>query len=82
MYNSGKGINQDPKQAFKWYKYSADQGYGLAQLCVGGMYAIGVDGKQDAYKAKYYFGLACENKIQEGCDAYKEVEQYIRYTKP
>ncbi|MGX3048564.1 hypothetical protein ACWIUH_12140 [Ursidibacter arcticus] len=42
-----------------------------AQSNLGGMYANGHGVRQDNRKAKYYFGLGCDNGNQLGCDNYR-----------
>jgi TPR repeat protein len=44
MYASGKGVQQDFKQAFAWYRKAADQGDAKAQWNLGGIYASGRGG--------------------------------------
>jgi len=39
MYDLGLGVNRDYKEAVKWYRFSADQGYTKSQLHLGLMYA-------------------------------------------
>jgi hypothetical protein len=38
MYNNGKGVKKDYKEAFRLYKLSADQGNEYAQVNLGYMY--------------------------------------------
>jgi len=37
MYDKGKGVPQDYKQAVEWYRKAADQGDARAQLNLGVM---------------------------------------------
>ena len=32
MYESGRGVPQDYKEAIKWYRLAADQGFARAQI--------------------------------------------------
>ncbi|WP_406569303.1 tetratricopeptide repeat protein, partial [Aeromonas veronii] len=41
MYEQGKGVAQDDKQAVAWYRKAAEQGYAMAQSNLGGMYNTG-----------------------------------------
>lgn len=41
-----------------------------AFLAFGEMYYNGHGVRQDTAKAKEYYGLACDDGIQEGCDKY------------
>ena len=38
MYEKGKGVYKDARQAAKWYRKAAEQGYVDAQNALGGMY--------------------------------------------
>ncbi len=42
IYERGKGVPQDYKEAMKWYRKAADQGYASAQYIVGDMYDKGL----------------------------------------
>jgi TPR repeat protein len=42
MYESGKGVSQDYKQAVKWYRLAAGQGHAGAQNNLGVMYLKGL----------------------------------------
>ena len=37
------------------------------------MYLNGWGVKKNKTKAKYYYGLACDNKNQKGCDMYRKL---------
>ena len=37
MYANGQGVPQDDKEAFKWYRLSAEQGNSTAQIVLGNM---------------------------------------------
>ena len=59
----------------KWYQKAAEQNDGDAQMILGYSYAGGLGVKQNLATAKKWFGMACDNKIQEGCDTYRELNQ-------
>jgi uncharacterized protein len=42
---------------------------------LGAMYEDGVSVRQDYKKAKEWFGKACDNGFQIGCDEYKKLNQ-------
>ena len=42
------------------------------------MYKNGRGVRQNYTKAKEYFGLACDNKYQDGCDMYKKLNQQLK----
>ena len=46
MYKLGDGVTQDYKQAVKWYRKAAEQGFAEAQYNLGEMYAVNQDYKQ------------------------------------
>ncbi|WP_139751425.1 tetratricopeptide repeat protein, partial [Aeromonas media] len=52
MYEQGKGVAQDDKQAVAWYRKAAEQGYATAQFNLGAMYNTGSGVAQD-YKQSY-----------------------------
>lgn len=64
MYDDGKGVAQDYKQAVRWYTLAAKQGYPLSQLNLGLMYedgkGVALDHKQAVswYKQAAAQGLA------------------------
>ena len=39
MYESGKGVEQDYKEALKWFRLAADLGFAKGQVGLGFMYA-------------------------------------------
>jgi len=51
MYQIGKGVTQDYKQAIEWYTKSAEQGYARAQCNLGYMYDNGEGVTQDYKQA-------------------------------
>ena len=75
MYDNGYGVKQDYKKAFEWYEKAANQGYAKAQFNLGLMYVKGEGVRQDYKRAKEWFGKACDGGYQEGCDAYKILNQ-------
>jgi TPR repeat protein len=64
MYEKGKGVLKDPKQAVKWYRKGAEQGHSKAQYNLGLMYINGTGILKDLGKAKHWI-----NKAYEGGDA-------------
>ena len=71
MYQYGQGIKQDYFKAVELYQKAAEQGYAKAQFILG---LIFFEGKNYS-KAKEYFGLACDNKYQAGCDMYRKLNK-------
>ena len=54
------GIPQDYKEAVKWYRLAADQGYASAQFLLGTMYFNGQGVPQDYKEAVKWYRLAAE----------------------
>lgn len=53
----------------EFFRKSAEQNHAEVQLHLGHLYALNKDFKQ----AKEWYGKACDNGLQKGCDAYKEL---------
>ncbi len=75
MYDSGRGVHQDYAQAVQWYRKAAEQGLAEAQYNLGVMYAKGEGVRQNYKIAKEWFGKACDNGLQQGCKAYRVLNQ-------
>ena len=73
MYDDGKGVRQDYVKAREWYEKAAEQGNLNAQFNLGVMYANGEGVPQDLTTAKEWFGKACDNGLNDGCDAYNDL---------
>ena len=75
MYDKGQGgVRQDHAEAFKWYSQAAKQGFVLAQYNLGVMYAEGQGVRQNLKVAKEWFGMACNNGNQSGCENYRRLQ--------
>jgi hypothetical protein len=61
MYELGKGVAQDDKQAASWYRKAAEQGYATAQTNLGVMYAQGKGVAQDYVQAHMWSNIASAN---------------------
>jgi len=57
MYDYGKGVTQDYKEAVKWYLLAAEQGSASAQYNLGVMYDNGEGVIQDYVRANMWFIL-------------------------
>ena len=75
MYDKGQGVRQDYAQAVQWYRKAAEQGLAEAQYNLGVMYAKGEGVRQNYKIAKEWFGKACDNGLQQGCKAYRVLNQ-------
>ncbi len=60
MYDMGRGVPQDGKEALRWYRLAAEQGDAYAQVNLGLMYQKGKGVPQDSAEAARWFRLAAE----------------------
>ena len=78
MYEEGKGVTRDYKEAVKWYRLAAEQGYATAQNNLGVMYVTGKGIPQDSVRAHMWFSLAAsqgDTNAEESLDRMnKEME--------
>ena len=72
MYDKGRGVPQDDKEAVKWYRLAAEQGVADAQSNLGFMYAHGRGVPQDVKEAVKWWQLAAE---QGNADARKNIKR-------
>jgi TPR repeat protein len=63
MYCFGQGVKQDYRQAARWYRRSAEQGYGPAQYDLALMYERGTGVIEDANEALKWHRKAAEQGI-------------------
>ena len=76
MYARGIGVKQDDFEAVKWYRQAAEQGYANAQAILGFLYLLGERGVQvNKSLAKEWFGKACDNGDQNGCEYYGKLNR-------
>ncbi|HHF5802937.1 TPA: tetratricopeptide repeat protein [Haemophilus influenzae] len=76
MYANGLGVKQDDVEAVKWYRKAAEQGVANAQAILGFLYFLGKRGVQvNKSLAKEWFGKACDNGYQEGCEYYGKLNR-------
>ena len=69
-YHMGQGVEQDFKEAVKWWHKAAEQGVKEAQFCLGAMYYRGDGVPEDIVTAFAWFNIAAAN----GCEAGKEAK--------
>jgi uncharacterized protein len=60
MYDKGRGVPQNNKDAVKWYRLAAEQGNANAQFNLGNMYYNGQGVLQDYKEAAKWYRLAAE----------------------
>jgi TPR repeat protein len=58
MYDSGRGLPQDYKEAVKLYRLAAVQGLSVSQNNLGNMYLRGKGVPQDYVRASMWFDMA------------------------
>ena len=68
-YYFGDGINQDYKEAVKWFNLSAEQGYHKAQYSLGLCYSKGRGVEQDTNMALKYYTLAAKQGNEKAIKA-------------
>ena len=68
-----KGLRKNYHEANIWFRKSADQNFADAQFFLGIMYEEGLGVRQDFFEAKEWYGKACDNGDQRGCDEYKRL---------
>lgn len=61
--------------SFEETKHAAEQGDPAAQFSLGVMYANGQGVRQNLATAKEWYGRACDNGNQDGCDAYARLNR-------
>jgi len=62
MYNLGVGVEQDYREALKWYRKAADQGYAKAQRNLANMYHTGHGVPQDIAEGLKWFRRAAKQE--------------------
>jgi TPR repeat protein len=60
-YHDGDGFEKDLKEAVRYFKLAADQGYGDAQEMLGSAYQDGIGVAKNISKAAKYYRLAADN---------------------
>ncbi|MDA9967443.1 sel1 repeat family protein [bacterium] len=65
MYEHGKGVPKNHKEAIKWYTLAAEQGYSRAQESLGVMYEYGKGVPKNNEKAIKWYLLAAEQGVEQ-----------------
>jgi hypothetical protein len=60
LYSNGQGVPQDYKEALKWFRAAAEQGYDKAQCLLGILYFNGQGAPQDYKEAIKWYRAAAE----------------------
>ena len=72
-YYGDSDVGLDYRKAREWFLKSAKQGDVDAQIYLGLMYEEGKGVRQSKSQSKEWFGKACDNGEQKGCDAYSRL---------
>ena len=60
---------EDSKEAVRWYRLSAEQGYPRSQLILGNMYSNGQGVPQDYKEAVRWYRLSAEQGLPQAQDS-------------
>jgi hypothetical protein len=82
MYEQGDGIKQDLKEALKWYRKAADQGFDQAQFRLGLMYYNGRGVKQNRTEAFKWIVKAAEQGLDEALKTLEVLGRHMPIAKP
>lgn len=75
LYMAGKGVERNPDKLLYWMRRSANNNYAGAQIQMGSIYYFRKDlGSNRKTIAKEWYGKACDNGDQYGCDRYRELQ--------
>lgn len=75
MYDLGQGVKENAYQACVWYQKAAEQGQPIGQQMLGSCYLYGKMSQKDRIQAKRWYGLACDNGNQKGCEYYGKLNR-------
>lgn len=70
-----QSVDTDYFKSVEWSKKAALQGDADAQYSLGWLYRHGAGVRIDKEEAREWFGRACDNGNQSGCNAYKELNK-------
>jgi TPR repeat protein len=74
-YIKGIHVRHSYPEAMRLFRLAALQGEASAQFNIGVMYHNGQGVRQNKKIAKEWFGKACDNGLQEGCDEYRKLNE-------
>ena len=74
MYEDGKEVSKDYRQAFMWYRRAAEQGYAGAQFNLGVMYETGRGVSKDLVQAYAWYDLAQAQEVENAKEWRDELE--------
>lgn len=70
-----KSVEADNFKAAEWYTKAGLQGNVDSQYALGEFYREGYAVRRNREKAKEWFGKACDNGNQSGCDEYRKLNK-------
>ena len=73
-YHEGNGVERDEREAAKWYRRSAEQGFGPAQSAVAAAYLTGRGVQRDFDEGMRWLRLAAEQGMDDARRNLAEVE--------
>ncbi len=79
MYNNGRGVPQNYKEAVKWWKLASEQGDADAQISLASMYALGDGVTQDYIRAHMWANLAAANGNESGIAGRELAAKYMTH---
>jgi TPR repeat protein len=74
-YIKGIHVRQSYPEAMRLFRLAASQGEASAQFNIGVMYHNGQGVQHNNKIAKEWFGKACDNGLQQGCDEYRKLNE-------
>ena len=77
LYDSGQGVPRDYREAARWYRQAAEQGYARSQISLGVMLAVGKGSEPSPVEAYAWFSLAAAQGEQEAREARALVSQRL-----
>jgi len=77
MYQNGRGVAQDDKEAVKWYRKAAEQGHAYGQSNLGVMYANGSGVAKDDKEAVKWYRMAAEQGHAYAQNNFRETDVSI-----
>ncbi|MBL8660682.1 MAG: sel1 repeat family protein [Rhodospirillales bacterium] len=77
MYFKGEGVPKDHREAARWYRMAAEQGYANAQVNLGASYFAGSGLPKDYVQAYMWFNLASSQGFEGASERREIVAQFM-----
>jgi len=65
MYENGDGVTEDDREAARWFRLAAEQGFADAQVRLGRMYISGEGVTKDIIYAHMWLSIAASLRVRE-----------------